>query len=40
VATCSASHLLIQLVLFNGYKASFAGDANYLPSSGAAGIIK
>ncbi len=40
VATCSASHLLVQLILANGYKASFAGDANYLPSTGNAGIIK
>ncbi len=39
-AYCSASHLLVQLILFNGYKATYAGDANYLPSSGKAGIIK
>ena len=33
-------HLLVQLILFNGYKATYAGDADYLPSSGQAGIIK
>ncbi len=40
VATCSASHLLVQLILSNGYTATYAGDADHLPSSGQAGILK
>jgi hypothetical protein len=37
-AFCSASHLLLQLVLSNGYTATFAGNADYLPST-AQGVV-
>jgi hypothetical protein len=40
VASCNARPLLLELVLFNGYSASFAGDANYLPSSGRGVVLK
>jgi hypothetical protein len=40
VASCSASHLLVQLILFNGYTASFAGDANRLPSAAQGVVLK
>jgi hypothetical protein len=40
VATCSATHLLVQIVLALGYKASFAGDANYLPSTANGAILR
>jgi hypothetical protein len=37
VATCSMSPADNLLALLHGYEASFAGDVNYLPSSGTAG---
>jgi hypothetical protein len=40
VATCSASHLLVQLLLANGYTATFAGDANHLPSAAQGVVLK
>jgi hypothetical protein len=39
-ATCNALRYVVQLTLNLGYSATFAGDANYLPSSATAGIIK
>jgi hypothetical protein len=40
VATCDARGLVVQLLLFNGYKATFAGDANYLPVSAQGVVLK
>ncbi|WP_246004988.1 beta strand repeat-containing protein [Nocardioides marmorisolisilvae] len=40
VATCNAASQLVSLVLFNGYKATFAGNGDYLGSNASAGIIK
>ena len=40
VATCNAASQLISLTLFNGYKATFGGNGDYLGSSASAGIIK
>jgi len=40
VATCNAVSHLAQLILFNGYKATFAGNANYLPSNANGYVIK
>jgi hypothetical protein len=40
VATCNALRYLVNLTLNLGYSATFGGDANYLPSSARAGIIK
>jgi hypothetical protein len=40
VATCNARLLLLDLILHNGYTATFAGDANYLPSSGRGFTLK
>ena len=40
VATCNALSQLVSLTLFNGYKATFAGNGDYLGSSASAGIIK
>jgi hypothetical protein len=40
VAVCNALKYVLNLTLALGYKASFAGDANYLPSSATAGLIK
>jgi len=40
VATCNGASQLVALVLFNGYKATFGGNGDYLGSSASAGIIK
>jgi hypothetical protein len=40
VATCNAVSHLVQLILFNGYKATFAGNANHLPSNANGYVIK
>jgi hypothetical protein len=40
VATCNARPQLLQLTLALGYKASYAGDANHLPSNANGFIIK
>jgi hypothetical protein len=40
VATCNAFPLLLNLVLFNGYTASFAGDADHLPASDRGTTLK
>lgn len=39
-AVCNAQSLLLQLVLSNGYTATYAGTANYVGSSAKAGVIK
>lgn len=40
VATCDARGQVVQLLLFNGYKATFAGNANYLPVSAQGAVLK
>ncbi|MBO9520057.1 MAG: Ig-like domain repeat protein [Nocardioidaceae bacterium] len=40
VATCDALSKLLQLTLANGYKASYAGDGNYLGSTDNGTLIK
>ena len=40
IATCNASNYTVQLLLAGGYVASFAGNANYLPSSAQGVILK
>lgn len=40
VATCNAFSQLLALTLANGYKATFAGNGDYLGTSASAGIIK
>ncbi|WP_205473314.1 Ig-like domain-containing protein [Nocardioides sp. SYSU D00038] len=40
VATCNASAQLLQLVLAGGYRASYAGSADRLPSTGHGPILK
>ncbi len=40
VATCNAFSQLLSLTLFNGYKATFAGNADYLGSSQQGTLIK
>jgi hypothetical protein len=40
VASCNARPLLLDLVLNNGYTATFAGDADHLPSSDRGPILK
>jgi hypothetical protein len=39
-ATCNALAHLVQLVLYLGYKAAYAGNSDYLPSNATGGIIK
>lgn len=40
VATCSASNQLLSLILFNGYKATYAGNGDYLGSSAQGVVLK
>jgi len=40
VATCSATNQLLSLILFNGYKATFAGNADYLGTSAVGVVLK